>query len=227
MSIAMHDWQVDAVLFDLDGTLVDTAPDLAAALNVALVQNNQPTLPYETIRPIVSNGSNGLIGLGFGSALSSHQHEKIKASLLGHYQQNIANESTLFDGFEDSLLFLEKHQIPWGIVTNKPAYLTLPLLEKLALINRASCIVCADQVNHPKPHPESILLACKQLDVLPMNALYLGDAERDIRAGRLAGLKTIACTFGYIPDSIDFNDWQADRYIDKPADLLTSLQPLL
>ena len=227
MSIAMHDWQVDAVLFDLDGTLVDTAPDLAAALNVALVQNNQPTLPYETIRPIVSNGANGLIELGFGSALSSDQHEKIKASLLGHYQQNIANESTLFDGFEDSLLFLEKHQIPWGIVTNKPAYLTLPLLEKLALINRASCIVCADQVNHPKPHPESILLACKQLDVLPMNALYLGDAERDIRAGRLAGLKTIACTFGYIPDSIDFNDWQADRYIDKPADLLTSLQPLL
>jgi len=223
MSVAINDWQVDAVLFDLDGTLVDTAPDLATALNVALVQNNQAVLPYETIRPIVSNGANGLIDLAFGSTLSTKEHEKIKSSLITHYQQNIANESVIFDGLDEALLHLEKHQIPWGIVTNKPEYLTLPLLIELELVNRASCIVCGDQVNNPKPHPESILLACKQMNISPHNAIYIGDAERDIRAGRLAGLKTIACAFGYIPDTDDINNWQADKQVDKPADLLKSL----
>jgi len=223
MSVAIHDWMVDAVLFDLDGTLVDTAPDLAAALNAALLQNGQAELPYETIRPIVSNGANALIELGFGSRLTSVEHEEIKSFLIAHYQQNIANESVLFNGLDEALLHLEKHQIPWGIVTNKPEYLALPLLIELELIDRASCIVCGDQVKNPKPHPESIILACKQINILPTNAIYIGDAERDIRAGRLAGLKTIACAFGYIPDTDNINDWQADKQVDKPADLLKSL----
>lgn len=224
MSVAIHDWQVDAVLFDLDGTLVDTAPDLAAALNVALVQNQHAELPYDAIRPIVSNGANALIELGFGSKISPTEHEKIKRTLISHYQQNIANKSTLFDGLNEALLHLEKHQIPWGIVTNKPEHLTTPLLVELGLNNRASSIVCGDQVKHPKPHPESILLACKQMNISPNNAIYIGDAERDIRAGRLAGLKTIACAFGYIPDTDNINDWQADKQVEKPAELLKSLQ---
>lgn len=219
----MHDWQVDGVLFDLDGTLVDTAPDLAAALNATLLQHHQTELRYDVIRPIVSNGANALITLGFGDGLSTEEHEEIKAHLISHYQQNIANESRLFDGLDEALQHLEKHQIPWGIVTNKPDYLTRPLLKALELTNRASSIVCGDQVSHPKPHPESIYLACKQMNIRPNNAIYIGDAERDIRAGRLAGLKTIACAFGYIPDTDNINDWQADKQVSHPSELLKSL----
>ena len=222
----MHDWPIDAVLFDLDGTLVDTAPDLADALNATLLRHQQPQLPYDVIRPIVSNGANGLITLGFGDQLSTAEHTEIKSYLINHYQQNIAKKSSLFDGLGEALEHLETHNIPWGIVTNKPDYLTRPLLKALNLINRASSIVSGDQVAQPKPHPESINLACKQMNIQPSNAVYIGDAERDIRAGRLAGLKTIACAFGYIPDDDDINDWQADKQVSKPRELLKCLQLL-
>lgn len=226
MSVAIPSWQIDGVLFDLDGTLVDTAPDLAAALNAALRHHQQSELAYQVIRPIVSNGANALIKLGFGSHLSPAEHEKITQFFLAHYQQNIANKSALFQGLDRALEHLDNQQIPWGIVTNKPEFLTTPLLKALGLYDRAACIVCGDQVSHPKPHPEPILLACKKLDISPNNAIYLGDAERDIRAGRLAGLKTIACAFGYIPDTDNINDWQADKLLEKPTELLDSLQLL-
>ncbi len=220
----MSDWQVDAVLFDLDGALVDTAPDLAAALNAALVQNQLAELPYKTIRPIVSNGANDLIKLGFGAHLSTEKHEEIKTFFISHYQQNIASKSALFEGLDEALLHLENKQVPWGIVTNKPAYLTLPLLKELKLDQRASCVICGDQVKNPKPHPESIYLACKQMKILPDNAVYIGDAERDIRAGRLAGLKTIACAYGYIPATDNINNWQADKQVSSSIELLKALQ---
>ena len=222
----MHDWQIDGVLFDLDGTLVDTAPDLADALNATLLRHQQPQLPYNVIRPIVSNGANGLITLGFGDHLSTDEHREIKSYLINHYQQNIAKKSSLFDGLGEALEHLEMHNIPWGIVTNKPDYLTRPLLKELHLINRASSIVSGDQIAQPKPHPESIYLACKQMNIQPSNAVYIGDAERDIRAGRLAGLKTIACAFGYIQDSDDINDWQADKQVSEPRELLKCLKLL-
>ncbi|ORU93151.1 MAG: haloacid dehalogenase [Cycloclasticus sp. symbiont of Poecilosclerida sp. N] len=215
--------RVDAVLFDLDGALIDTAPDLAAALNAVLKKNNRSTLPYSAIRPTVSNGANGLIKLGFGDSLSSEQHEKIKADLIAYYQQHIADKSRLFEGLDSALLHLERNNIPWGIVTNKPEYLTRPLLKKLSLLDKSSCVVCGDQVANSKPHPEPIFLACKQLDVMPENTLYIGDAERDIRAGRLAGLKTIACAYGYIPDTEDINAWQANTLVETPQELLALL----
>lgn len=224
MTPTMSDWQVDAVLFDLDGALVDTAPDLAAALNAALVQNQLAELPYKTIRPTVSNGANGLIKLGFGAHLSTEKHEEIKTFFISHYQQNIASKSALFEGLDEALLHLENKQVPWGIVTNKPAYLTLPLLKELKLDQRASCVICGDQVKNPKPHPESIYLACKQMKILPDNAIYIGDAERDIRAGRLAGLKTIACAYGYIPATDNINNWQADKQVSSSIELLKALQ---
>jgi len=222
----MYDWQVDGVLFDLDGTLIDTAPDLADALNATLLRHQQPQLPYNVIRPNVSNGANGLITLGFGDQLSTNEHTEIKSYLINHYQQNIAKKSSLFDGLDEALEHLETHNIPWGIVTNKPNYLTRPLLKALNLINRASSIISGDQVAQPKPHPESIYLACKQMNIQPNNAVYIGDAERDIRAGKLAGLKTIACAFGYIQDSDDINDWQADKQVSEPRELLKCLQLL-
>lgn len=223
----MQDWQIHAVLFDLDGTLVDTAPDLANALNHVLLKHQLAPLAYGTIRPTVSNGANGLISLGFGSELSDDFHEKIKLELIHHYQQNIANESALFSGLANALSYLEDRQILWGIVTNKPEYLTVPLLKNLELYNRASCVVSGNQVKNTKPHPESIHLACKQMNINPRNTLYIGDAERDIKAGRLAGLKTIACAYGYIMETDDINHWRADAIVYKPSELLDTFQLLI
>ncbi|MDX2425233.1 MAG: phosphoglycolate phosphatase [Cycloclasticus sp.] len=217
---------VEAVLFDLDGTLVDTAPDLACALNAVLQQQQLEALPYSVIRPIVSNGADALIKFGFGSELPDEQYQTIKSNFIRYYQQNIAAQSILFTGLEQALQHLEKAEIPWGIVTNKPEYLTRPLLEKMDLYLRAGCIVCGDQVNNPKPHPEPIYLACQQLGVLPSNAVYIGDAERDIRSGRLAGLKTIACAYGYIPATDDINNWQADSIMQNSSELLEWLLTL-
>ncbi|MEH6503765.1 MAG: phosphoglycolate phosphatase [Cycloclasticus sp.] len=211
---------VEAVLFDLDGTLVDTAPDLACALNAVLQQQQLEALPYSVIRPIVSNGADALIKFGFGAELPDDQFQTIKSNFIRYYQQNIAAKSILFAGMEEALRHLESAEIPWGIVTNKPEYLTRPLLEKMGLDQRADCTVCGDQVNNPKPHPEPIYLACQQLNVLPNNAVYIGDAERDIRSGRLAGLKTIACAYGYIPATDDINNWQADSVMQDSSELL-------
>lgn len=217
---------VEAVLFDLDGTLVDTAPDLACALNAVLQQQQLEALPYSVIRPIVSNGADALIKFGFGSELPDEQYQTIKSNFIRYYQQNIAAQSILFTGLEQALQHLEKAEIPWGIVTNKPEYLTRPLLKKMDLYQRAGCIVCGDQVNNPKPHPEPIYLACQQMGVLPSNAVYIGDAERDIRSGRLAGLKTIACAYGYIPATDDINNWQADSIMQNSSELLEWLLTL-
>jgi 2-phosphoglycolate phosphatase len=210
---------IQAVLFDLDGALIDTAPDLAYALNTVLSLHQHDTLPYDRIRPMVSNGANGLIKLGFGDSLSDTDHEQVKAELIHCYQQNIATKSTLFDALEDALKHLENRDVAWGIVTNKPEYLTLPLLKEIGLENRALTVVCGDKVANPKPHPEPIYLACKQLNVLPEKAIYIGDAERDIRAGNLAGLTTIACAYGYVQENDDINTWQADKIVDSSVEL--------
>jgi len=226
MSQAISTWPIKAVLFDLDGTLVDTAPDLAAALNAVLRSHQQAELNYLEIRPVVSNGADALIKLAFGEALTTTKQLNLKNELIEHYQQNIAQHSVLFDGLEDALVHLESKKIPWGIVTNKPEHLTLPLLKQMSLTSRAGCIVCGDQVKNPKPHPEPIYLACQQLSVAPEHSIYIGDAERDIRAGRLAGLKTIACEFGYIPASSDINTWRADLVIDSSINLSNALKSL-
>jgi len=226
MSQVISTWSVKAVLFDLDGTLVDTAPDLAAALNAVLQNHKKPELSYLDIRPIVSNGADALIKLAFGNTISAKEQRSLKAELIEYYQQNIAQYSKLFEGLAEALLHLEANGIPWGIVTNKPAPLTIPLLKKMNLHDRAASIVCGDQVNNPKPHPESIYLACQQLSTPPEHCIYIGDAERDIRAGRLAGLKTIACEFGYIPPTEDINAWQADHIVEHATDLSNTLKLL-
>lgn len=226
MSTALASANISAFLFDLDGTLVDTAPDLIAALNSVLQLNQLSPIPYATLRPLVSNGADALISYGFGENLPKKKHQAVKASFLNYYQEHLAQESRLFDGFDQVLLQLEKQDIPWGIVTNKPEYLTTPLLNNLQLLKRASCVVCGDQVTQPKPHPESILMACRQLSIAPNTALYLGDAKRDIQAAKLAGLKSIACSYGYIPPDDDITRWQADRIIKHPDELLVAAQML-
>ena len=217
---------IKAVLFDLDGTLVDTAPDLASALNAILISQNFPELPYLSIRPMVSYGADALIKFAFGTDITSQKHQEYKTQLITSYQHNIATQSRLFDGLIEAIEHLENEQIKWGIVTNKPEYLTRPLLQALNLHQRADCVVCGDQVTNPKPHPEAIYLACQQINILPQQTIYLGDAERDITAGKLAGTHTIACQYGYIPETEDINTWGADKIIDGSTQLSEWIQQL-
>jgi N-acetyl-D-muramate 6-phosphate phosphatase len=209
---------VRGLLFDLDGTFADTAPDLAAALNWALQCFGREPLPYERIRPQVSHGARALIRLGFGEEAEAPRQE-----LLRYYRDNIARHTTLFPGMAEVLEALETAGLPWGIVTNKPAYLTEPLMQGLGLFERAGCIVSGDTTPNPKPHPEPILLACRRIATPPEHCLYVGDAARDIEAGRAAGTGTLAALFGYLDEQDRPESWGADGLVRSPAEILTWL----
>ena len=163
-----------AVLFDLDGTLIDTAPDLANALNAILQQHHQAPLPYRQIRPVVSYGALGLIKLGFDQQPDDPNYPAIRTELLDYYRQHLSQESTLFSGMDEVLGYLEQTQIPWGVVTNKPGWLTNPLMAELELEQRAVVIVSGDTCAQPKPHPASILQACRVLHIAPEHTWYIG-----------------------------------------------------
>jgi len=212
--------QIKTVLFDLDGTLADTAPDLAYALNETLKQNSKQPLPFETIRPVVSHGGIALVKLGFNIGIEHPEFETLKQQFLDIYVNNIANETTLFGGMDELLQQLEQRNILWGVVTNKPAWLTDPLMEGLSLSQRAACIVSGDTLAERKPHPAPVLYACEQTGAKPHECLYVGDAQRDIEAGNRAGLKTLAALFGYIEEDDDPALWQADAMISSPSDIL-------
>jgi 2-phosphoglycolate phosphatase len=212
--------QYQAVLFDLDGTLVDTAPDLGYALNSLLEQEGLASLPHDLIRPVASNGSAGLLSLGFGLTTDDAEFKPLQARFIRLYQDNIARGSRLFPGMSEVLDYLEQSDIIWGIVTNKPAFLTDPLAILLNLTERAACIVSGDTTPHAKPHPAPMLHACHIISVEPEKCLYVGDAARDIEAGKNAHMTTILARYGYISADDDANAWQADGSIDHPAELL-------
>ncbi len=198
-----------AVLFDLDGTLVDTAPDMAAVLTGLQKDNGCEPLPYELIRPHVSNGAMGLVRLGFPHA-SDAERERLHRDYLARYEQALCVASTLFPGFVELLDRLDAHACPWGVVTNKPRRMTEPLLDQLGLGDRSAATVSGDTLPQRKPHPAPVLLACRMTGVAPARALYVGDAERDIAAGRAAGTRTIAAAYGYIVPGDDPAAWGAD-----------------
>ncbi len=208
------------VLFDLDGTLVDTAPDMAAALNRLLAEQGCEPLPYAQIRPSVSHGSVAMIRVGFGDALDDAEFERLRKRFLVIYENNLVHESKLFDGMALVLDTLESAGLNWGIVTNKPGWLAEPLLQQLSLDTRAACIVSGDSTEQRKPHPEPMLHACKLTNSEPARCVYVGDAQRDIEAGRAAGMKTVVASFGYIADTDAPETWGADGQIDSPAQLL-------
>ena len=214
---------IKTVLFDLDGTLADTAPDLAYALNQTLEKNDRQTLPFEKIRPVVSHGGVALIKLGFSIEPDHLEFETLRQQLLHVYINNIANKTTLFDGMHELLQELEQRNILWGVVTNKPSWLTDPLMDALHLSERAACIVSGDTLNERKPHPAPVLYACEQAGSQPYECLYVGDAQRDIEAGNRAGLKTLAALFGYIEENDDPTLWQADALINSPLEVLNWL----
>ncbi len=222
-AVNLPERKLRAILFDLDGTLLDTAPDLADALNHVLKIENRESLPYETIRPSVSNGAAGLMRLGFGANLDTSKSEELKKQLITFYQNNICRKTTLFDGMAPLLDELEKRGFIWGIVTNKPAYLTDPLLVEIGLMDKAGCVVSGDSTANSKPHPEPLLSACKMIDCQPAECIYIGDAKRDIEAGINAGMETIVAQYGYIPKTERPETWGTDHFIDAPLALLNWL----
>lgn len=214
---------IRTVLFDLDGTLADTAPDLARALNELLIEKAREPLPYETVRPQVSHGARALITLGFGLQPGAHDFETLRQRLLAIYQAGLCRETKLFPGMTEILDALPARNCNWGVVTNKPAFLTEPLMAALGLDTRAACIVSGDSTANRKPHPEPMLHACVLAGSRPEQCLYVGDAERDVAAGKIAGMKTLVALFGYIGENERPQDWGADGMITEPAEILNWL----
>jgi len=212
------------VLFDLDGTLADTAPDMAQALNLLLKENDYEPLPFDTIRPWVSHGGLALVRLGFGEETGDLELENLRRRFLEIYAENLCRETRLFPGISQLLAMLSENGFNWGVVTNKPGYLTEPLVAQLTIQPPPACIVSGDTTTNRKPHPEPMLLACKQAGSDPHECLYVGDAERDIHAGKQAGMKTLVALFGYITDSEDPKTWGADGMIRAPMEVFDWLK---
>jgi N-acetyl-D-muramate 6-phosphate phosphatase len=214
----------EAVLFDLDGTLVDTAPDLVAVLNRLLIDNGLPPAPYAVARNQASNGALGLIELGFGAGLSASEVEDLRRRFLALYAGAICVKSRLF--FELSDVVDVSYNYAWGIVTNKPHALTVPLLVELGLAERARSVISGDSLPQRKPHPAQLLLAAERVGVAPSRCVYVGDAPRDIDAGRAAGMATIVAAYGYIRPGTDVRSWGADLIVRHPAQLAAALAAL-
>ena len=213
-----------AVLFDLDGTLADTAPDLAAAVNWTRTERGLEPTPYAVLRPTASAGARGMIGAAFGLAPGDEGYEELRMQWFERYQSAMAVHSTLFDGISDLLEGITGAGMAWGIVTNKPARFTDPLVPLIGLAH-AGCVISGDTTPHAKPHPAPLLEAARRLDIAPAHCWYVGDDLRDIEAGRAAGMVTVACNWGYC-GSIDPATWGADHLLDTPQQLLQMLQQL-
>ena len=214
---------VDAVLFDLDGTLADTALDLAAALNRVRIDRGLEPVPPARLRSSSSHGARGLIGTGMGIAPSHPDYHALRDAFLAHYESALCVDTTLFADVGAVLDEIESRALKWGIVTNKATRYTMPLLELLGLGGRARVVVCGDTTPHTKPHPAPLLAAATGLGVAPERCVYVGDAERDVAAGVAAGMRTLVARYGYIDVGEDPDRWPADGAIDDPGALLAWL----
>ena len=211
---------IDLLLFDLDGTLADTAPDLAAAANRQRAERGFAPLPLEQLRPLASHGARGLIGRALGLAPGDPQYESARLQFLDFYEQALCVHTTLFAGMAETLARLEAEGLRWGVVTNKASRYTEPLMARLGLHRRAACIVSGDTTPHAKPHPAPIRHALDACAVSAGRAAYVGDDRRDIDAGRAAGVMTVVAAYGYLGAGADYSAWGGDHVIDQPLDLL-------
>lgn len=211
---------IKTVLFDLDGTFADTATDLAYALNSTLQANGKSPLSFDEIRPVVSHGARALIELGFQLQDTDATFAPIRQQLLDIYANNIARHTRLFAGMEVVLEALARRDINWGIVTNKPANLTMPLMRALGLDEQASCIISGDTLPQRKPDPAPLLHACTLAGSYATECVYVGDAERDIIAGERAGMHTLVALFGYIGATDHPEHWGADAMIASPLAII-------
>jgi len=214
----------NAVLFDLDGTLADTAPDLCHAINVMRAARALAPVPLEKTRPVTSSGARGLLAAGFDVTPEHHDYEAMRREFLDIYEQNVCRETRLFPGMAELLLALEQLGTRWGVVTNKAERFTHPLLEGLGLHHRAACIVGGDTTPHLKPHPASLLAASDRLGLPPAACLYVGDDERDMIAGRAAGMGVAAAVYGYLGHGKPPQQWDADLWVSDPLEILAFLQ---
>lgn len=211
---------MSAVLFDLDGTLVDTAPDLTFSLNELRRRRGLPPVAEEAARAQASHGSQGLIRLGFGVSEEDADFPGLRAEFLDIYTACMTERSGLFPEMAELLDALEGRGIAWGVVTNKPRRLTEPLLGHLGLMARAGSVVSGDTCAHAKPHPQPVLHACAEMDLAPQGCLYVGDAERDVAAARAAGMPTLVAMWGYLGANDRPETWGAAGFIASPAGLL-------
>lgn len=211
---------IEAVLFDLDGTFADTAPDLGEALNHVLSLRGVPALPLVTIRPMASHGSPGLLKLGLGIEAGAPGYEEARNDFLQHYEAHICDRTRLFSGMSALLAELDQRDVQWGIVTNKPHRFTVPLMEKLGYAKRAACLVSGDTCAHAKPHPMPLLHAARLMGVAPESCLYLGDDLRDMQAAQAAGMTGIVAAYGYIDKTADPASWPSAGSVNTPFGLL-------
>ncbi|GAB6140294.1 N-acetylmuramic acid 6-phosphate phosphatase MupP [Methylosoma difficile] len=215
----MSDFKLACVLFDLDGTLVDTAPDLVACLNKALSAHGYPAAHHDTIKPHISFGAAAMIKASVGDQANDAQQAEILETVLDFYQNNIAEHSEFFSGMTDTLNLIESQGLKWGVVTNKRKRFTEPLMDALELSQRAACIISGDSTAHPKPHVLPMLTACQIAEVDPQHCVYIGDARHDIIAGNNANMHTLAALWGYIRPDDQPETWGANALIESPVHL--------
>ncbi len=213
-----------AVLFDLDGTLADTAGDLGGAVNQLRLNRGLPAMPLEILRGYASAGARGLIGVGLDIHPGHPEYDDLRLAFLDAYEQCLAQTTVLFDGMAELLAQLESAGLPWGVVTNKPHRFTIPVMQGLKLDQRAAVIISGDSTAHAKPHPLPLLTACEQIGVAPAATLYVGDDLRDIQAAIAAGMPSAAAAWGYLGHEHNIHDWGADVITAQPQDLWALLQ---
>lgn len=218
---------IRAVMFDLDGTLLDTAPDFVVVLNKLLEENERPALPAALIRASVSNGARALVSLGFGIDDQDSHFERLRVRLLELYALHIAVHTQLFPGIDELLQKLQQHNIPWGIATNKPSAYTHQLLKALPIHPAPISIICPEDVKQRKPHPESMFLASQHVGCATSEIVYIGDHKRDIDCGKDAGAITIAAAYGYIEAEDDIDSWQADYCVNHAEEIWPIIEKLM
>ena len=214
---------IAAVLFDLDGTLIDSAPDLGAAADLMRVSRGMSSLGLETYRPLAGSGARGMLSIAFGMGPQDPQFESMREEFFCNYEQCMTQRTYAFDGVAEMISSLAQSRLPWGVVTNKSARFTEPLTRGMPLFATAGAVVSGDTTPHAKPHPEPLLEAARRLGVEPTRCIYVGDDERDIIAGLAAGMGTVAADYGYLGDKADTAAWGAHARIKSPQELLQLL----
>jgi phosphoglycolate phosphatase len=215
--------QIRAVLFDLDGTLIDSAPDLGAAADKMRVDRGMPSLPLHTYRSMAGAGARGMIGVAFGHTPEHPEYESLKSEFLANYEACMTERTRAFDGVAELINAIGLAGLHWGVVTNKMERFALPLTRQMPLFASARTVIGGDTTPHAKPHPAPLLEAARQMGLAPGDCIYVGDDERDIAAGLAAGMPTVAARYGYLGAKADTLSWGAHVHIDTPLELLNWL----
>ncbi|WP_353234144.1 HAD-IA family hydrolase [Diaphorobacter ruginosibacter] len=214
---------IRAVLFDLDGTLIDSAPDLGSAVDMMRVARGMPSLPLDAYRHMAGAGARGMLKVGFGMTPEHLDFPTLREEFFDNYETCIHERTYQFDGVQQLIDALVARSMPWGIVTNKATRFTSLIVQRMPLFATAGAVVSGDTTAHSKPHPEPLLEAARRIRIDPSQCLYVGDDERDIIGGKAAGMKTVAAGYGYLGENSGPRNWGADFLIDSPLDLLKLL----